>query len=448
MSPSNRVSRRMVMLRPLLAAGVLPLIACDGLGGTEHTTGAAGATGEPVTVTFMSRTAEEEAFTKRVAEFQGEYPRIRLDYQPLSGNYLEVVRTNAAAGTLADVVYMSNLLFEGLAVGGSIQPLDPLVRRDKLNLKQWYDKGVESLRLDGKLFGLPARGQIAYCYLFYNRDAFQEAGLREPTDRWTLDNLVSAAETLTIRDGSRHGIGIQWGNFQQTTAAIRRFGGELLSADGKTCLADSPQALASMQWHWDLWHRRQVMAVKTVSNGDFGNGKVAMAGQKLAGARGGIKNAVKESFAWSIALMPKGPAGKHGAILSVALIGLKADTRVADQGWEVVKWFTNKDTGIELGLQTRGSNTPGMRRDVYCDERMLSDPRHAREVMERICKAMDLASTVTYSVPANFRQPEVDEVVQKHMHAFRENTATPSAAAMRAFAAELQAVLDRPRAGG
>jgi ABC-type glycerol-3-phosphate transport system substrate-binding protein len=437
LSALQRLSRRHIAL-------ALPAVtAACALGGQGSETPPSS---EPVRVTFFSRTAEEEAFTRRAAEFQERYPRIRLDYQALAGDYLEVIRTHAAAGTLADVVYLQNLLFEGLAAGGSLQPIDRLVQRDKLNLKQWYESGLSALRLDGKLFGLPARGQVGYCFLFYNRDAFARAGLREPHDSWTLDDLVTAAEKLTSRDGSRYGYNTQWGNFQHTLAAFRRFGGDLLSPDGKRCVADSPQALQAVQWHWDLWHRREVMPARPYTDADFGSGAIAMAGQMLAGARGGLRNAVKDSFQWSMVAMPKGPTGKFGAELSVAPIGLNSATRVVDQGWPVVQWFTDRETGVALGLQTRGSNTPGMRHDVYCDERLLNDPLYPREMLERVCKTMDqYAAQVTYSVAANFRQAEVNSVVTRHMTAFRDQKTAPSAAALRAMAAEVQAILDQPR---
>jgi hypothetical protein len=87
-----------------------------------------------------------------------------------------------------------------------------------------------------------------------------------------------------------------------------------------------------------------------------------------------------------------------------------------------------------------------MRKDVYCDERLLSDASYPREMLDRVCRAMEHASTLTYSVPANYRQPEANELVMKHMNAFRDNTAAPTAATMRAFHAELQALLDLPRA--
>ncbi|MBI3973769.1 MAG: extracellular solute-binding protein [Chloroflexi bacterium] len=436
------LTRRRVTLAAASAALAAPACALPGQRSGEQPPASA----EVVKVTFFSRTAEEEAFTKRVDAFHEKHPRIRLDYQALAGNYLEVIRTHAAAGTLADVIYNQNLLFEALAVGGSLQPIDKLVQRDKLNLKQWYESGTGALRLDGKLFGLPARGQVGYCFLFFNRDAFARAGIREPHDAWTLDDLVTAAEKLTVHDGSRFGYNTQWGNFQHTLAAFRRFGGDLLSPDGKRCVADSPQALQAVQWHWDLWHRKEVMPAKAFANADFGNGSVAMAGQMLAGARSGLRDAVKDGFKWSMVAMPKGPTGKFGAELSVAPVALNSKTRVLDEGWQVLQWFTDRESGVALGLQTRGSNTPGMRHDVYCDERLLNDPAYPREMLERVCKTMDqYAGTVTYSVAANFRQAEVDQVVVKHTNAFRENRTAPSAPALRVMAAEVQAILDQPR---
>jgi multiple sugar transport system substrate-binding protein len=442
---SRGLTRRSVVGGTAIA-GAAALAAC-GL-----PTGGAGeraaTTGETVRVTFISRTAEEEAFTKRTASFMEQHPRIQLEYNALPGNYVEVVRTNAAAGTLADVIYLQNLLFQGLAVGGDIQPVDSLVKRDRIDLKQWYESGITGLRLDNKLFGLPARGQIQNCYLYYNKDAFQRAGIREPDDNWKLDDLVNAADRLTARGEDRFGYGTQWSTFQNGTAALRRWGGDLMTLDGKRSLVDQPEALQAMQWHWELWHRRQVMVPKSVSPNDFGSGTVAMGGQMLAGARSNVRNAVKDAFRWGMVMMPKGPTGKIGADTSIAPISLNTRTKVVDQGWLVVQWFTNKETGVALGLQQTGSNTPGMRKDVYCDERLLNDPNYSREILERPCRAMETAGSVPYTVPANYRQPEVDEVVKRHSDAFMKNEAVPNPATMRAFHQELQAALDLPRAGG
>src|SRR5438093_3618145 len=62
----------------------------------------------PVGVTLLARVAEMEAFGKRAAQFQDSHPRIHLEHTELPGDYPTVIRTNAAAGTLADAIYLEN----------------------------------------------------------------------------------------------------------------------------------------------------------------------------------------------------------------------------------------------------------------------------------------------------------------------------------------------------
>jgi ABC-type glycerol-3-phosphate transport system substrate-binding protein len=433
-----------VVLGALAASGAGATLGACGMSAAQDAPPAKSAA--PARVSLYSRTAEQEAFSERAAALKQQQPHIDLEYTPLPGDYPLVIRTHAAAGTLADVLYLQNLVFEGLAGAGNLQPIDALLKRDKVDLKQWWEAGVQAFAFDGKQVGLPARGQIQHCWLYFNREAFQRAGLREPSETWTLDDLVSAADKLTVRGTDQYGYGTMWGNFQRAVAATRRFGGELLSADGKKSLVDSAPALQAMQWHWELWHRREVAQPKSSAPADFGQAKVAMLGQMLAGQRGDVRTQVKDSFQWSMVLMPKGPTGKIGADTSLAPVTLNAKSRAVDAAWQVVQWFVDKETGIALALQKTGSNTPGMRRDVYCDERVLNDPLYPRDMLDRVCKAMEAyAASIRYVVPANFRQAEVDQVAKRHMDAFMANDAAPNPATMRAFHAELQTVLDQPR---
>src|SRR5205809_857903 len=87
----------------------LTLAAC-GLPARQSTLSPA-ASGSPATISLYSRTNEQEAFTTRVAQFHEQFPKITVEYSALPGDYPSVIRTHAAAGTLADVLYLQNLVF-------------------------------------------------------------------------------------------------------------------------------------------------------------------------------------------------------------------------------------------------------------------------------------------------------------------------------------------------
>ena len=53
---------------------------------------------------------------------------------------------------------------------------DPLIARDKYDLKQFYDLAVQALRIDGKLYVLPFKAQIARLFAFYNVDISEKGG--------------------------------------------------------------------------------------------------------------------------------------------------------------------------------------------------------------------------------------------------------------------------------
>ena len=76
-----------------------------------------------------------------------------------------------------------------------------------------------------------------------------------------------------------------------------------------------------------------------------------------------------------------------------------------------------RQRGQPGALQPDGSLTPGFRKDVYCDDRLLNDPRFPKEAMKANCDNIDQPDSYVY--PANFRllQPgAVQEVLNKYLN--------------------------------
>lgn len=78
--------------------------------------------------------------------------------------------------------------------------LTPLIQEDRqFNLDDFYPTMLEGLQLGEALWGLPVSGNIDIIY--YDKDAFDAAGLSYPQPGWTWDEFVQAAEQLTVRNG-------------------------------------------------------------------------------------------------------------------------------------------------------------------------------------------------------------------------------------------------------
>ena len=134
------------------------------------------------------------------------------------------------------MTYTNTGQFHFLAQNDLFALHDPLIARDKYDLKQFYDLAVQALQIDGKLYVLPFKGQIARLFAFYNVDLFESAGVKVPTSSWTYADLADAAARLHRGSGDAPdvwGYAGAWKELTTMIGSVRPWGGEIISADGK-----------------------------------------------------------------------------------------------------------------------------------------------------------------------------------------------------------------------
>jgi hypothetical protein len=89
------------------------------------------------------------------------------------------------------------------AAQGVLTQLDPLIKRDKVDLNVFFPTAIEALKLvDGKIWAYPHKAFMARCGLVYNAALFQQNGLPLPADDWTYDDIAQTARRLTKRSGT------------------------------------------------------------------------------------------------------------------------------------------------------------------------------------------------------------------------------------------------------
>ena len=404
--------------------------------------------------THARASGERDGYRKNVEAFNERHAgRYHATFEPIVGDLYQGQETLMAGGTAGDLHYAQLVAgkFLEYAVRGVAVPLDPFVARDReFTLAAWPPRAQEALRaVDQKVFGLPLRGQVEGLVLFWNRDLLRRAGVPEPAPDWTFDALLDAARRLkrpeaeiapSDRELASRSPGAEfvpiiylWGFFSLMVGHVRRFGGEFFdppNGPGRRCTLDAPACLRAMRWFYDQTRAGLMAPPRGDPFLQFAGGEAAFLFGVLAADRANVARLVGTNFDWTFDLVPKGPTGRRGGFLSLDTQQINAGSGARDGAWELLKWLTSRESGVNLALQQEGSLTPGFRKDVYCDPRVVGDPRFPPSAMRANCAVVDEPEGFSY--PHNLRQSVpggIEAVVQARLRPIAQLAAGADAVA-------------------
>jgi ABC-type glycerol-3-phosphate transport system substrate-binding protein len=408
--------------------------------------------GEPITLRVTSVASEMgEMAASRYPAFTEKFPRIKVEFEnnPEYGTKITVL---AAADSLGDLAmgYTNTGQYHFLAQNDVFSDHDAFIARDKYDLKQFYDLAVEAIRINKKLYGLPFKGQIARIALFWNVDAFEARGIRQPAPEWTYNDLADAAVRLARRDGTEvqmYGVVFNWRELTSMIGSIRPWGGDVLSADGKRVTLATPQAREALVYHYDLALRQRVATMQPLVADPvtlFTDGKAAMLARVNIGNAGLILQRFggAQRFRWNMVRMPKGPGGRRGGMWLPGTMSVTKSSRHQDEAWELCKWSCDKEAGVALALQVQGSSTPGARPDVYADPRLANRPGYPAQYADEQRRAMQ--EPEPYVTAWNFTGGDLNTALGTELDKITRGEAPVSDPFLQAVAAQLQTILDKP----
>ena len=200
-----RVTRRAVVSAGLIAPGLsgAALAACaPGQGQGAAKPSAAKLSGTLHYMDWELGTGPaQERWTKVVAQFNERYPDIKIE-EDRSNLFWQKLPAVVAAGTPPDTANLRRQAeFPALVGKGTVRALDPYLAKSKVvNKADFYDRTVAMNSTDGKLYALP--NTLNLYVLYYNKNLFQERGLKFPDLTWDYaTDFDDAAQQLTKRAG-------------------------------------------------------------------------------------------------------------------------------------------------------------------------------------------------------------------------------------------------------
>ena len=239
-----------------------------------------------------------------------------------------------AGGTPPDVFYVDASRFADYA---SVGALEPYADKVKGGVNDFYPSLRSTFTYKSKLYCIPK--DFSTLTLQINNDLWTQAKLTDADVPTNWDQLTAVATKLKAANITPMVIG---DTRDRIGAFMVENGGWIVSKDGATATADTPQNLAALQYVQGLLKGGLAVYPKQVDAGwggeAFGKGKVAMATEG-----NWIKGAMQHDYPnikYRVVAMPAGPSGTKGTLSFTQCWGISSKTKFKDQAINFVEAMT------------------------------------------------------------------------------------------------------------
>lgn len=295
----------------------------------------------------------EVATHQAVADaFMETHPDIKVEiYSEPWSDYFTKMQTLWASG---DSAAIPDVLFlwptPRYAAEGVLENLDPWIEKAGYDLADYWPALLESAMYDGSVYGFPR--DISVEALYYNKDIFDEAGVAYPDDTWTWDDLLAAAEKLTVVEGSgrvaRYALGMEGGKYQLWVGQNH---GAILDdmRNPSKCTIDQPEAVEAIQFFADMMNNNYAMRSQSLNQagGDaavFASGQVAMIIQNASR----VSQFNEAGMNYDVAVVPIPEGGQRSASAGGAAWVMSSASDNKEAAWTFLSWLQSTDGGQYL----------------------------------------------------------------------------------------------------
>jgi multiple sugar transport system substrate-binding protein len=319
------------------------------------------------TGTDPDQVAAQEALAKR---FNESHPDIEMEFlivpnEEATERYLAMVAGDNAPQLVGPHGTSTIAQFKD-----QWEDITPYIEKEKYDMSDFYGPSTTINKYPDLNAGLPLG--LYPSFIFYNKDAFDAAGLEYPTHdfadkSWNLDKLREIAMKLTIdandktpNDADFNSATIkQWGYADTWTdgrGQFTMFGaptkGRPTSDDYKTALYNSPEWVFGAQWLHDGIFKDHFIpdaagqsAIDADTGDPFGGGHVAIWYSHTWYMSEGLNEL---PFKYDIAPLFYNQKGERIARIHADLFTMPKTAKNKDAAWEVMKWLVASEQIVDV----------------------------------------------------------------------------------------------------
>lgn len=293
---------------------------------------------------WQSSPTERELLEKVLQKFATTHPNLRVEYEAIADQYMDVLKTRLIGEAAPDVFFLDAVEAPLMMSSGSLEPLDRYLTQEEVDLADFVPSLLKAFKYNGSIYGLPK--DFSSLALFYNQTFFKAANLTEPPTTWEQLRLLSKKLTIdNNRNGriERYGLGIA-PELARQLFMIKAFGGQLMDRQGNAAFA-TPQSLKGLELIINQYQQDHSSAqpsdVGAASGSEmFGQEKVAM----VIEGTWAIPY-LKETFPhlnFNTAEVPVVGDQKGTMAYTVAYV-MNKQTKHKQAAWQLISYLTGKE---------------------------------------------------------------------------------------------------------
>ena len=357
--------------------------------------------GGKTTIRFASwDTADDvDAQQKLVDKFNEEHPDIQVVLEAYGSEFDTKISASMGSGDAPDVMYMWNYpaYHEGL------EPLDSYIEKEGEDYKKnFYSTLWNYNSYDGQIYGLPV-GFTTHC-VYYNKDLFEKAGVEEPKDGWTWEDLEEKAKKINEATGVKGFSFSMKPDPYDYEMYLWSNGTAYCDKEGKMeGYVNSDKALETYKMFQDMAKGGYAVATEKSGSDEFESGQTAM----FVYGAWAVKKYTEAGVNFGLAKLPSFGTEKSASILSSSGVAIAKSSKNKEAAWEFVKYWTDE----ENNKSRIGTEFPVLV-SVVESEKILDKPEYAP-----FYAMLDQSGEYT---PASFIMDKWSEVSEKLELAFEE----------------------------
>jgi multiple sugar transport system substrate-binding protein len=301
--------------------------------------------GATITFSGWGDESEQKVYRDTIERFKAICPDVTVNYTPVPADFQTKLKAQMAGGTAPDVFYVDDQLMTAFAPSGQLLALDDLMSQANVTREDFIPALLTIFTLDNQTYALPKDwGTLGLIYL---PEAFTDAGIPEPTDSWTWDDLRTAAKAIADK-GTFGGfcMGADWARFSPLATSN---GGSFASADYTTATLDTPEVKEMATFVADMFTEKSLVRPADVSAGWCGEA----IGKKLVAMTtegGWMVNFMKTTYpdvVWKALPIPSGPVTQADVIFTNG-IGINGATKFPNAAAAFLFYATGRDNQAEI----------------------------------------------------------------------------------------------------